>query len=208
MDVARGEMVERELDAFIERRARKGEVDPDEREELWQESVRAYNARRSELLRAAWREYHQGQAERLRRTVAPLIAFHEERAAELWRGRKALSGRKDAADLRARGIAALMCRERPAFVARDLGVPEGTVRSWKYRAKNRGIATLKKGDFGTLLTTHLEALIRSLLAQSRELSGRWSEMGAGELALTFGLLFDRTLRMLELQEGVWGEGGA
>ena len=114
----------------------------------------------------------------------------------------------DAAVLRARGVAALICGERPAVVARDLGVPEGTVRSWKHRTKNRGIATLKKGDFGALLTAHLEALIRSLLAQSDELSGRWSEMGAHELAITFGVLLDRTLRMLELHEGVWGRGGA
>jgi hypothetical protein len=92
-------------------------------------------------------------------------------------------------------------------VARGLGVPEGTVRSWKHRTKGRGIATLKKGDFGTLLFSHLEALIRSLLAQPRELSARWSEMNAGELVLAFGLLFDRTLRMLELHEGASGGGG-
>jgi transposase len=116
-----------------------------------------------------------------------------------------VSGR-DAAELRARGTAALLCGERPVVVARDLGVPEGTVRSWKHRAKNRGIATLKKGDFGVLLTKHLEALIHSLLAQSRELSGRWSEVGAGDLAITFGVLFDRTMRMLELQEIARGEG--
>ena len=110
-----------------------------------------------------------------------------------------MSGRrKNGAALRVQGVAALLCGERPAVVARELGVPEGTVRSWKHRTKNRGIATLKKGDFGALLSEHLEALIRSLLAQSRELSGRWSEMGAGDLALAFGLLFDRTMRMLEL----------
>ena len=83
MDIARGEMVEKELDAMIERRARKGEVDPDEQEELWKESVRRYNARRREENRLAWHQYHQGQAERLRRTVEPLIAFHEESAARL-----------------------------------------------------------------------------------------------------------------------------
>lgn len=83
MDVARGEMVEKELDAMIERRSRNGEVDKDEREELWKESVRRYNARCREENRLAWREYHQDQAERLRRTVEPLIAFHEERAEEL-----------------------------------------------------------------------------------------------------------------------------
>jgi hypothetical protein len=62
-------------------------------------------------------------------------------------------------------------------------------------------------EIRTLLTAHLEALIRSRLVQSRELSGRWSEMGFGELAISFGVLFDRTLRMLELHEGVTGGEG-
>jgi hypothetical protein len=83
VDVAHGEMVEKELDAMIERRARKGEVDPDEREELWKESVRRYNARRRAENRLAWQQNHEGQAERLRRTVGPLIAFHETQAARL-----------------------------------------------------------------------------------------------------------------------------
>lgn len=53
MDVMRGEIVEAELDRLIERRSVK-EPDPDEREELWQKSVRAYNARRRDEMRAAW----------------------------------------------------------------------------------------------------------------------------------------------------------
>ena len=83
MDVTRGEMVEKELDAMIVRRSHKGEADPDEREQLWMESVRRYNARRSVENRLAWLEYHQGQAARLRSIVDPLIAFHEGEAAKL-----------------------------------------------------------------------------------------------------------------------------
>jgi len=75
---APGEAVESELDQFIERRSR--QKDPDEREELWKESVRAYNGRRREELRAAWCEYHQGQAERHRAVLEALIARHEEQA--------------------------------------------------------------------------------------------------------------------------------
>jgi hypothetical protein len=83
MDVAHREMVEKQLDAVIERRARKGDVDPDEREVLWKASVRAYNTRRREELRAAWCEHHQGQAARLRTTLEALIARHEEQAERL-----------------------------------------------------------------------------------------------------------------------------
>jgi hypothetical protein len=52
--VMRGEMVEKELDILIERRSRKGEVDPDEQEAIWRESVRRYEARRKEANRLAW----------------------------------------------------------------------------------------------------------------------------------------------------------
>jgi hypothetical protein len=65
MDVAHGEMVEAELTRLIEKRSSR-EMDSDEREELWQESVRAYNARGREEKRLAWCEYHQEQAERHR----------------------------------------------------------------------------------------------------------------------------------------------
>jgi hypothetical protein len=82
VDVARGELVEKELDQMIERRSRK-EPDPDEREELWKESMRAYTARRHEEMRAAWSSYHEGQAERHRRTLEDLIAHHEMQAAKL-----------------------------------------------------------------------------------------------------------------------------
>jgi hypothetical protein len=53
VEVARGELVEKDLDAMIERRSRNGDTDPDEREELWKESLRAHNVRRSEENRLA-----------------------------------------------------------------------------------------------------------------------------------------------------------
>jgi hypothetical protein len=82
VDIARGELVEAELDRFIATRSCK-DPDADEREELWKESVRRYNARRREEMRAAWCEYHQGQAARHRAVLEVLIARHEEQAAKL-----------------------------------------------------------------------------------------------------------------------------
>ena len=46
-------------------------------------SVRRYPSRWREENRAAWREYHQGQAERHRAVLKALIATHEEQAAKL-----------------------------------------------------------------------------------------------------------------------------
>ncbi len=83
MDVARGEMGEKELDAMIQRRARKGDVDPDEIELGYVESVRRFNARREQEMRAAWCEHHQEQAARLRAVLVVLIEEHEAQAAKL-----------------------------------------------------------------------------------------------------------------------------
>ena len=55
MDIAKGKMVEKELDVMIERRSR--QKDPDEEHELWRESIRRYNARKREENRMAWCEY-------------------------------------------------------------------------------------------------------------------------------------------------------
>jgi hypothetical protein len=81
MDVTRGELVEKELDAMIERRSR--QKDPDEEHELWRSSVTAYNARRREEMRAAWCDYHQAQAARHRAVLEALIARHESEAERL-----------------------------------------------------------------------------------------------------------------------------
>jgi hypothetical protein len=57
-----------------------GEMNPDEREALWQASVRRYNARREEENRAAWAPFHEGQAASLRQILEDLISHHETQA--------------------------------------------------------------------------------------------------------------------------------
>ena len=81
MDIARTEMVEKELDGMIERRSR--QKDPDEESELWQASVRAYEEKRRQAARLEWHLHHTAQAERLRRTLEALASHHEEQAAKL-----------------------------------------------------------------------------------------------------------------------------
>ena len=76
------ETVDLELDRLISRRASADLAeDPDTKEELWKASVRAYTGRKSEEMRSAWREYHQGQAARHRVVLEDLIASHEAEAA-------------------------------------------------------------------------------------------------------------------------------
>ena len=76
--------VDLELDRLIAKRASQDRrPDPDEQEEIWKASVRAYNARRRGEMRAEWREYHRGQAERQRRTLEVLVSYHETQAERL-----------------------------------------------------------------------------------------------------------------------------
>jgi hypothetical protein len=81
MNIASGEMVERELDTMIERRSLQKE--PDKESELWQASVRAYEEKRRQAARLEWHLHHTAQAERLRRTLEALASHHEEQAAKL-----------------------------------------------------------------------------------------------------------------------------
>jgi hypothetical protein len=64
-------MVEKELDAMIERRSR--QKDPDEESELWQESLLAYEEKRRQMARLEWHDFHCGQAERHRATLQALV---------------------------------------------------------------------------------------------------------------------------------------
>ena len=66
MDVARTEAADAELVRMIERRSRKGEVDSDEFEPFYMESIRRYNARRREENRLAWCDYFERLAACLR----------------------------------------------------------------------------------------------------------------------------------------------
>lgn len=71
--VERGEMVEKELDAMIERRFRR-EPDPDELEPSYAESVRRFHDRHRREHAAAWHAFHLDQAvrlEKLRGYAAP-----------------------------------------------------------------------------------------------------------------------------------------
>jgi hypothetical protein len=81
VDIARGELVEKELDQMIERRFR--QKDPDEESWLWQESVKRYEEERLKVARLEWHAFHCGQAERHRATLQALIEHHESEAARL-----------------------------------------------------------------------------------------------------------------------------
>jgi Lon protease-like protein len=73
------------LTRFIERRDDKRRQTEGERleDDLWMETVKAYNERERRQIRAEWRDYHESQAERHRRTLEALITHHEGEAQKL-----------------------------------------------------------------------------------------------------------------------------
>ena len=87
-DIAKGEIVEAELDAFISGRDRKRRLEERDRAEeaAWAESTRKANEKRLQQARYEWHWHHTTQAERLRNTLEQLIEHHEQRAEELMGG--------------------------------------------------------------------------------------------------------------------------
>jgi hypothetical protein len=81
VDIAQGEMVEKDLDNLITRRSK--QKDPEGEHDLWKQSVRAYEEQRRQMARLEWHAFHCGQAERHRATLQALIEHHEQQAAKL-----------------------------------------------------------------------------------------------------------------------------
>lgn len=85
MDIAKGEKVEAELTHLIERRHDRRVAEEGERPalEMWEESERRHQEQRRMQARYEWHLYHTTHAERVRRTLEELAAYHEEQAAKL-----------------------------------------------------------------------------------------------------------------------------
>ncbi len=83
--VTRGEQVEGELDALIERRHDKRVAEEGHRpsEEMYEESTRRYQEQMRVRARYEWHLHHTSQADRLRRTLEALASHHEEQAAKM-----------------------------------------------------------------------------------------------------------------------------
>jgi len=78
VDIAQGEKVEAELDHMIRRADERRRLSEGERreEELWQESVERYNAKRQAELTFQWISYHEAAAERALANGEAIAARH------------------------------------------------------------------------------------------------------------------------------------
>jgi hypothetical protein len=76
---------DQQIDTFIDRADKKRREEEGERarEMLWKASVARHNEQRRLQARYEWHLHHVGQADRLRRTLEDLIAYHEAAAEKL-----------------------------------------------------------------------------------------------------------------------------
>jgi hypothetical protein len=79
LDVVHTEAAEAELTRMVEKRSRNGDHDPDEREELYMESVRRYHEARRRENQARWYSFHADMSELHRR----LSEEHAQKAEKL-----------------------------------------------------------------------------------------------------------------------------
>lgn len=127
-------------------------------------------------------------------------------------------GPTHSAEVRAQAIAAMLAGEAPASVAERLGVPLGTVKSWRSRDAqalvNSGAAvatdaTPKRDELGRLVSEYLRESLRALRAQSELFAdAEWlKKQSAAELAILHGVLNDKVVRILSaLRNNEGGDG--
>lgn len=111
-------------------------------------------------------------------------------------------------DIKAQALAALLAGQSFSEVARAMGVPIGTLKSWKQRnadmlqgavAVDASTATTKKERIGALLLDYAVVTLETLKAQQvvfRDVE--WlKKQSAAEVATLHGVSFDKVVRLLE-----------
>lgn len=102
--------------------------------------------------------------------------------------------------VKAQALAALLAGGRPCVVAREHGIPESTVRTWRRRLRTGRLGRGKNSVVGRHLLGYLEESLRALTVQCQLLADpdRLHELRAGEVAILHGKMFDRSIRILEM----------
>lgn len=99
-------------------------------------------------------------------------------------------------------LAALLTGQSVSEVARAYELPEGTVKSWRSRAKSQTVATVatpKKENIGEMLIRYLEDNLIALRAQLVVFSDPdWlRKQTAADAAVLHGVMTDKAIRLLE-----------
>jgi len=100
-------------------------------------------------------------------------------------------------------FAALLTGQSIRYVAKEFGIPVGTIKAWKsYRANGQNVTmvtTQKKEAIGDLIIIYLNELFITLHAQMKVFADEeWlKQQSAGEVAILHGVIADKGIRLLE-----------
>ena len=104
-------------------------------------------------------------------------------------------------------MAALLDGQSVSSVAKQYGLPKGTVSDWKRKAQQMregvGENPTQKKDVGELLFKLLIAELQALIAQAEAVSDvKWiKRQSASELAVLRGVGHDKLIRLLQAYDG-------
>lgn len=101
-------------------------------------------------------------------------------------------------------MAALLTGQSINHVAEKYKIPRGTVASWSRNLqRNHDVSTEKRERLGALIIDNLEAEMETTLAMQNVFKDKdWlKEQSASELAVLYGVIKDKTFKVLEALPG-------
>lgn len=102
---------------------------------------------------------------------------------------------------KAAAISRLLNGDSAYMLSDELGIPVGTLKSWKSQAVNGGLVTTEKqNQIGSLLIDLLHQELKTLSAIAEAVTDRdWiREQRAQELAVLYGVMQDKMVKKVEV----------
>jgi transposase-like protein len=110
------------------------------------------------------------------------------------------NGREYTEETKAAVMAALLAGQSINHVANEYKIPRGTVASWSRNLpRNQTVSIEKRERIGDLIIDNLEAELETTIAMQNVFTDeKWlRRQRASELAVLYGVIKDKTMRVLE-----------
>ena len=119
---------------------------------------------------------------------------------------------RKSAELQGKAVALALTGMPIARVANELGVGWATVNRWVKEAGHdlESMRAEKRYDFQTLVADHAETCLKSLTAQAQAMADQeWlQQQTARDVAILFGVMFDKTISLLAARQSTSGRNPA
>jgi transposase-like protein len=101
-------------------------------------------------------------------------------------------------------MAALLEGQSINYIAKEYKIPRGTIASWSRNLpRNHNVSTEKRERIGALIIDNVEAELKTTVAMQSVFTDKdWlKKQSASELAVLYGVIKDKTFRVLEALPG-------